>query len=300
MAIKLSIIIVSYNAEKTICQCLDSLVHQTQSPQIETIVIDSSLDKTAQLVTKQFPRVKLFCFAERKYPGDARNIGIEKAKGEIIAFIDADCVASSNWVEQILEAHKDKSFIIGGAIGNYTPSNNSAWAAYFCEFSSWMPARSESIQKEVPTANASYKKSIFSDVGPFIENTYCSDSEFHWRAKKKGHKIYFNPKIQVYHQSIGNLKKLLKHEFSHGRYFARVRSNFYGFSLLKRLVYSSSFLLIAAKLLIQIVFRNLTNRIYLGKFLLVFPGLCLAVFSWSFGEAVGYLSMRGVSGGEKT
>ncbi len=66
------------------------------------IVVDSSKDGTARIVAQQFPNVKLYAFSERKFPGDTRNFGISQAKGEILAFTDADCIIDQNWVNEIL------------------------------------------------------------------------------------------------------------------------------------------------------------------------------------------------------
>ncbi len=87
---QLSVIITSYNAEKTIKACLESLENQTIDKNFEIIVVDSSIDRTTMLIEKCFPKVRYYRFKERKFCGDARNWGVSVATGKIIAFIDAD------------------------------------------------------------------------------------------------------------------------------------------------------------------------------------------------------------------
>ena len=90
----ISIVVISYNSERTIDKCLDSLVRQTlPSSLFEIIVInDHSTDKTVSIVQK-YPKVKII---EQRYGKkgrpSARNTGIISAKGDVIAFTDSDCI----------------------------------------------------------------------------------------------------------------------------------------------------------------------------------------------------------------
>ncbi len=133
---KLSVVIASYNAEKTIEVCLRSLENQKTAWDYEIIVVDSSTDDTNKIVEERFPEVNLYRFSERKFPGGARNYGISKAKGEIIAFTDTDCIIDKNWINKIIEAHKTypEHPAIGGTVGNGNPESLVGWGAYFCEF----------------------------------------------------------------------------------------------------------------------------------------------------------------------
>ena len=178
---RLSVIIASYNSRDTIGECLRSLDKQVDPGNMEIIVVDSSRDGTGEFVRREFPMVKLLHFRERKFCGDARNIGIAQARGEIIAFIDADCTAPPRWAEAVSRAHESLYPAIGGAIGNGNPESLVGWAAYFTEFSKWMPGSTRRLLPDIAGANMSYKVSLFADFGSFIEGTYCSDSEFHWR-----------------------------------------------------------------------------------------------------------------------
>lgn len=124
---QLSIIIASYNSEKTIESCLKSLENQTTDKDFEVIVVDSSIDSTVKLIEERFPEVNLYRFSERKFPGDARNFGISVSNSKIIAFIDTDCVADINWVDEILRVHERPYPVIGGAIENGNPDSYFGW-----------------------------------------------------------------------------------------------------------------------------------------------------------------------------
>jgi len=284
----LSVVIASYNAERTIQRCLRSLLSQETDENFEIIVIDSSTDRTGELIAEQFPRVRLYRFTERKFCGDARNIGVSVAKSDIIALTDADCTTSETWVDQIVTAHRSPDLAIGGAIANAEPSGLVGWAAYFCEFSGWMPGSEPRWLDDIAGANMSYKRQAFDVCGPFLEGTYCSDSDFHWRLGRGGHRLRFVPQMIVSHHSIDNLREFLRHEFDHGRCFAHVRVKGQGFSAFRRLAYVLLSPVIALRILLKTIANNIANRVYLTHFVRALPLVALGIVSWSAGEAVGY------------
>jgi len=286
----LSVIITSYNSGNLILRCLESLKNQNTDQSFEIIVVDSSTYGVAILIEKRFPDVRLYQFSERKFCGDARNFGLSVAKGEIIAFIDADCRADQNWADQILEAHRSPYLAIGGAILNGNPQSITGWAAYFCEFSQWMPNTPSKPLRDIAGANMSYKRKAFEIFGPLIEGTYSSDTEFHWRLAKNGHYLQFVPSIIVFHHNIDRFWNFLRHEFDHGRSFAKVRMISQGFPKWRRWFYGIFSFLIPGWLFLKVGSRNFKNRIYLFYFLKTWPLLMLGLMSWSLGECVGYLT----------
>jgi glycosyltransferase involved in cell wall biosynthesis len=289
---KVSVIIASYNARKTIGECLASLHKQATEAEFEIIVVDSSTDGTADLVRRIFPQVRVFYFAERKFCGDARNFGVSVARGEIVAFIDADCTADPGWVGAIRTAHRSPDPAIGGAIANGNPESHIGWAAYFCEFSQWMPNVPPQRMTDIACANMSYKKGLFEKFGRFIEGTYCSDTEFHWRLGREGYSLRFEPLIEIAHHNIDNFGKFLRHEYQHGRFFAQVRTRSQGFSMGRRYAYVLLSPFIPIKLIWGISARVLANSIYLAAFLKSIPLLVLGIFAWSLGECRGYAETR--------
>jgi GT2 family glycosyltransferase len=289
---QISVIIAAYNAGESIVSCLQSLEAQVTDKCFEIIVVDSSTDHTAELVERIFPSVRLYRFSERKYCGDARNVGIAAAKAEVVAFLDADCRAERNWIEEVFKAHQLPYPAVGGAIANGASHRLVGWAAYFCEFSQWMPNSPEAWKDDVAGANMSYKRRVFEELGSFIEGTYCSDTQFHWRVKKSGRRIRFTPSILVYHDSIDHFLNFISHEYYHGRSFARVRVTAKKFSKYRKFVYTVLFPLITAKLFLKIVIGNFKNTIYLGEFLKASFLVMLGIIAWSIGECTGYMDSR--------
>jgi len=286
--LRLSVIVASYESERTIEACLESLRRQRTGRAFEVIAVDSGTDGAAQLIKKRFPEVKLCSFSERKFCGGARNWAIGIAQGEIIAFMDADCVAKPDWVENLLEAHETPDPVIGGAIANGNPESLVGWAAYFCEFSRWMPGTPPQWLDDIAGANISYKRELLDRYGSFIEGTYCSDTEYHWRLGRDGIRLRFEPSSVVAHRNIECLRQFLLHEFDHGRSFGRVHRSAKGFSFWTRSVKMAGVPLGILRMLAAITANIMKNRTYLPQFVATLPLLMLGVVFWSVGQGVGY------------
>jgi glycosyltransferase involved in cell wall biosynthesis len=287
---KLSVIIASYNSRQTIARCLQSLVSQRRDGEVEVIVVDSSQDGTAEIVAQQFPEVRLYTFAERKFPGDARNIGLSHAAGDILAFTDADCVVDENWVREILKAHQSPVPIIGGVIDNGNPESYVGWSHYFSNFSLWMPGTPAGPMVEIPTVCLSMKRWAFDRCGPFLERTYSSDTVFHWRAAKGELKPRLVPSIRVSHTNITSWRGVLKRNLIRGRYFAAVRMREHHFSTLRRAVFVVGAPWLPFLLFYRTARRVLKSGVYVNQFVLSSPLILLGLAAWSLGEFWGYLS----------
>ena len=103
----ISIIVSIYNGEKRLNQCIDSLIYQTYD-NIEIILVDKeSTDDSKEIENryqKQFPdKVKVYHIAYSENAAAGRNYGISVARGDYIAFCDADDWYESNAMEKIAE-----------------------------------------------------------------------------------------------------------------------------------------------------------------------------------------------------
>ena len=107
---KISVVVTVYNEEKSIEYLLDSLNNQTMLPD-EVIIVDaSSKDSTVKTIEEWGEKHRSFPISVivRKWinRSKARNIGIRKAKNEIIAMTDAGCRADKQWLKLLAERYK--------------------------------------------------------------------------------------------------------------------------------------------------------------------------------------------------
>ncbi|MBN2354806.1 glycosyltransferase family 2 protein [candidate division KSB1 bacterium] len=289
----ISVIIASYEPRLPLLKaCLISLQQQRTWIPFEIIVVDSSSEFYIGPVVERFPQIRVKHLTKRAYCGDARNTGLTLARGEIIAFLDSDCTAAPDWIEQIVRAHHSPQIAIGGAIANANPESYVGWAAYFCEFSLWMPGFPARYLKDIAGANMSYKKEMLLRYAPMLSNTYCSDTEMHWRMHRDGHPLLFLPDILIYHHNITHAGNFLRHEYHHGFCFGRVRFHGENFTQLLRLLYLSTIFLLPIWRIIKVTYLQIRNPVYLPRFLMVSPLLFIGLVCWCSGEAAGMIVAR--------
>ena len=107
---KISVIVPTYNRKHELTKLLHSLNNQTLPPsRFEIVVIDDgSTDGTEEWLMKnknQFHATISYYAQNHGGPGAARNLGMEKADGDIFAFTDTDCIAEPHWLDSFLKAH---------------------------------------------------------------------------------------------------------------------------------------------------------------------------------------------------
>ncbi|MBU0614758.1 MAG: glycosyltransferase [Nanoarchaeota archaeon] len=213
--ILVSVVIPSYNSQKYLGKCLASLKCQQTYFGYEVIIVDSSRIK---------PKIsygKLIHLDKKTLPGGARNIGVKNARGTIIAFIDADCIADNNWLANGVIAMQ-KCDIVGGGVANANPGivSNADHILTFNEFLPTMPKRNLNF---MPTCNLFINKNTFNKIGGFRDDIKAGeDTIFGYEAAKKYTQL-FDPRILIHHHNRTNFKSFLKHHRNFGIHSAMLR-----------------------------------------------------------------------------
>jgi len=208
---KLSIIIITKNEEKNIGRLLDSL-EKIKNNLHEVIIVDAgSTDRTVDIAKKyDFTKVCVFPDATR---GAGRNYGIQKATGDIIAFLNADTEITGEWIIELLTSFELGFDIVAG----YSPDPQ---GKHLPRVSIYVNGQDITY----PTCNIAYRKEVFDEVGMFNERLITAeDIDLNYRAIKHGYTIFYNPKMKALHYHRRTLIGFLKQAFWNG--YGRMQLN---------------------------------------------------------------------------
>lgn len=222
----ISVIIPTYNEEENIGLCLTSLQNQTFKDFEIIIIDDGSTDKTLNIV-KSFKRVRIL---KQKHggPGRARNLGARKARGDILAFVDADMEFDPEYLARVTKDIRTGR-CIGTAYGyeearNFKKSN---WAKCFNKVR-WDGYRKGLKEYVVFSA---ILRSKFLEVGGFDPSRgYADDSTLPSKLKAKSRVV----DAKCYHNNPASPEEIYKQFRWMGKAFIsnlkrdrRVRNKFF-------------------------------------------------------------------------
>lgn len=98
-----SVVVPVYNRPNELSELLESLSNQTKSNCFEVIIVEDGSSISAKDVVDSFRNLDLqYFFKENTGPGDSRNFGMKKAKGDFILLFDSDCILPNDYFEKLI------------------------------------------------------------------------------------------------------------------------------------------------------------------------------------------------------
>lgn len=307
-----SIIVCTYNAQEDLKECLESLEIQDYDEKEVIVVDDASEDSTSQLLQDFKARTKMEMIVVRNQRNlgvaGSRNVGIEQARGEIMAFTDADCTADSRWISELVKGYDHEGVrAVGGSIADKRITN--IWE--LSDKGHDYVTSGESYVSYIQGCNMSFearvlRKFMFNDEIKYgYEEALLCDCII-----RDGYRIYYRPQAVVNHKRRSHLGALLKRKYLLGLSSVWYRKKQNKFFMFKR-----HFVLLAALLSLPIsVLHKLFLLLSLGLFLvfalslfrdeilfkkktiveilITFPFLVFIELAHFWGSLVGFIKFR--------
>ena len=222
---KVSIILVNYNGQKFLKDCLTSIVEQVQNIDYEVIIVDnSSTDESIKIIQDNFPTFKLICSDSNLGFGKANNLGVKRSQGEYLLFLNTDTILTENTpkiLSDYLTANQDV-----GAVGSRLTFKDGSyqlscgrfpnlviefiykirakldyqWHQQFSVFYDHLYARFTNVDW-VTGACCMMHRDVFQQLGGFDELffMYFEDVDLCKRVRNLGLKVVYYPQTTVIH-----------------------------------------------------------------------------------------------------
>jgi len=203
-----SIVIPCRNAVATVGASVRTALTQTVSPLEVLVIDDASSDSSADAADSAGARV--IRLEQHSNAGGARNRGIEAARGNVLAFLDADVEIAPDWlaiVKEVLASHPS-IVAVGGRIFNGQPN---VWAELdlLLNHSEWISGKGR-LCRTYPTMAIAYRRNAVGHVR-FPATNFGEDTFFALAVQAQGGRIWYEPRIRILH----------KHERLDGKKFWR-------------------------------------------------------------------------------
>jgi glycosyltransferase involved in cell wall biosynthesis len=228
---RISIIIPTYNRAEILITSLKALEKQLNKKKDEIIIVDDGSNKEQQELVKKYVLGKKVCcyiYKKNEGPAAARNIAVSKAKGDILIFLNDDSIVKDDFIELQInfhQKHKENEALIGRfeELPSLVNTPIMKWLVSESQLHFIYP---KIRQKVLPwhyfcTGNLSLKKDFV------IKNSFRFDTdfkvaawediEFGYRAKKKNLAIYFDGRVNVWHNHKFKYQDILNRFYAHGR-----------------------------------------------------------------------------------
>jgi glycosyltransferase involved in cell wall biosynthesis len=210
---KVSLVIPGHNVSKTIKTCLESVVPILGRNGLEEIVFvdDGSVDSTAEIVQNYPVR---YLWQKNKGPGAARNSGWHAAEGELIWFVDGDCIAEPDALSILLEHMETPQIVgVGGSYAN--AQEESRLACLIHEEIVERHRRMPLIVNFLATFNVLYRRGILAQVNGFDEKYLkAQDADLAYRIRQTGGKLAFDERSRVKHHYPIKISSYLRTQYS--------------------------------------------------------------------------------------
>ena len=219
-----SVVIPVLNGERTIKDCLVSLLQADYPPERrEILVVDNgSTDRTAEIV-KTLP--VRYLREERRGCSAARNRGIQASQGEIIASTDADCMVSRGWLRELVRAFDEEG--VGGVAGEvYAYPPKTPAERYAARVRSLSPQKylSRPLLPFAAFPNLAFRRDVFDRIGLLDETVTLGEStDFCTRfLRGTGLKLKYVPNAVVFHRHRSSAWEFFKQQWTRGRGHAQL------------------------------------------------------------------------------
>ena len=230
MCNKLSIGIIAYNEEEFLTNLLNDMKAQKYPHELmEIILIDSCSTDNTKLLMEKFAKENRDFYSvqvldnPKKIQAAGWNIAIKNFTGDVLARIDAHTKVTPEFSVRVMENIRAGEMVVGGVRPSII-EKDTEWAKVLLQVenslfgSSINSSRRSTEKKYVKTMfHAAYRREVLEKVGYFNEKLLrTEDNEFHYRIRKAGYKLCYDPSIKSFQYARNDFRKMIKQKYGNG------------------------------------------------------------------------------------
>jgi GT2 family glycosyltransferase/sugar lactone lactonase YvrE len=221
-----SVVVCAYDAADTIDDCVTSLTALTY-PDLEIIVVnDGSRDATGA-IARRHEGVRVIDTANGGLSA-ARNVGLAAARGEIVAYTDADVRVDRDWLRYLIQPLLRED-VVGAGGPNVVPHDD-PWLAQCVARAPGGPRHvllDDRLAEHVPGCNMAFRRDALLAMGGFNPVFVCAgdDVDVCWRLQARGLRIGFAPAALVWHHHRRTIEAFWRQQVGYGEAEAVLRAH---------------------------------------------------------------------------
>jgi GT2 family glycosyltransferase len=212
---RVSVVVCSYNGASTIAACLDS-VTQLSYPNYEVIVVDDGSTDETSVIAQHYPvRVTR---TENRGLSAARNTGLGAATGELVAYVDDDCMPDRDWLSYVALAFRSTRHAAVGGPNVPPPDGRVAACVARAPGGPTHVLVSDQEAEHIPGCNMTFRKDVLERLGGFDPQFIVAgdDVDICWRLQNGGWTIGYSAAAMVWHRRRSSVRAYLRQQRGYG------------------------------------------------------------------------------------
>lgn len=270
-------------------RCLAALDEQAGGPPFAVVVVyDPHLDDVAGMAPER-PDISFIANEGQRTPLELAARAVREAGGDLVILTEDHCVPRPGWVRRLVEAQRPERAAVGGAVEALPGGTAADWAFYLVDYFRYMPPLAAGPSPSLTVCNVSYRRERLDEIAGLWE-TIFHETAINEALKARFGDLWLEPSAAVGMRRHVRFRDALYERYAFGRLFGCTRLGFT--PRWRRAYYGLLAPFLPVLLLGRMAARSLASPGNAARFLRSFPHLAALVLAWSWGEWLGYLTLR--------
>lgn len=268
---------------------LDALRRQMDAPPFDIVVAADPRLGNLRALQQRFPTVAFVSEPGRLTPIELSTLGLAAATGARILLTEDSCLPDRRWVQELATTKWRGRGAVGGVIEPGVSASAAMWAFYYVDFFRYMRPATAGPTPTLSVCNVAYHRSYLEAITDVWKDGF-HETEVHDALRKRFGPLHLCPTAEVRVTRNVRFGDAVYERYAFGRLFGATRVAHA--SGRRRLFYTALSPALPALLLTRMTTNAVKRPTIRLPFLKALPSIVTMVAAWSWGEWLGYLTVR--------